>query len=489
VLSHLRRNGVRAFAGICAGGVVAALLLAVSAGASTNPGVHGWLRSDVLPVTQPAAVDGEFLIYDGSGRRLHVVALDARSGKTTWSKLASLSDVTPGVAPALDVSGSRVIALLSSNSADKHGATVSSIEARTGAIVWSSPPGRFTSMPAPCPGEPKVVCVTGGLANGTAEGGLRFDVATGKTLAPTRLGAGATRQLGDGLLDPGLRKPDYLVALRANIVSWRKPLAKIFASGFSSDDGWNISRIPNLGLFVGSVGYAPLRDTKTYSIIDLAKQMTAGFRIGSGALVWRNRGALMVCGVLPCPGQMLGGYHRQGDASDEQAAVGLRLRMSGTLKVTYAGMFTPSADAKATIEGFNLANGRTKWRFDAGRSVGLITESLQSPQLGPETIVIQDLAGRYVDLNLRTGAHHRVSRSIRGWCRSAVNYPQAVPYVSAKHTYSTYIGQGALFPCDATGARVRIPKTVPPLVGEIGATSDGLVAWSDHAGLMAVPAA
>jgi outer membrane protein assembly factor BamB len=488
VASHRGRNDIRGVALGCLASVAVGLLLVASAGARSN--ARGWHRADLIPVTQPVGVGGQFVLYDGSGRRLHVVALDARTGKSTWTKLASISDVTPGVAPWLDVSGSRIIALLSkSSAAGKDVAVMSAIEASTGAIIWASLPGRFTSMPSPCPGEPKVICVTGSLVNGTATGGLRFDLATGRALASIALGAGGARILGDGLLDPGLRKPDYLVAVHASAIAWRSPLATIFGPGSSSDYGWNFSRVEKSGLFVGSVGFTPRKQTRTFVLGDLSKQMTAGFRITDGSIVWRNRGAIFACGPLPCPGQWLAGYADQGAGAASEPVVGLRLRMSGTLKVTFDALkFTASPDASATLEGFDLANGRTIWHFNAGRSVGLITQALQPPTTGTDRILLRGRSGGYVDLNLRTGARQRVARTTPAWCRSATFYRQAVPYVAAGHSLTKYVGQPSLFPCNATGRRLSVPARVPPIAGSIGARSNGFVAWSDNTGVIAIRA-
>jgi hypothetical protein len=476
----VRRASV--FVAICVAGGVFASSFAI---ARTRASVHGWQRSDLTPVTQPVAIAGNFVFYDGSGRRLRVVALDARTGKTAWSLPASSSGMTPGVAPELDVSGSRIIALLSTSTPSQL-AVVAAIDASTGTVIWAGAPGLFSATPSPCPGEPQVVCASGTFAANLKAGSLRFDLATGKTLAAAPLAGPGVREVGEGLLDPGLRKPDYLVAVHGSAISWRLPLSHIFGPDFSTDTGWDIQRFESLGLFVGSVGFAPLKRTPSYGIFDLSKQMNAGFRIADGSVVWRNRGAIFGCGPLPCPGFPLSGYSHQSNVSTSARAVGLRLRMTGTIKATLTGKFSASSDATVAIEGFDPANGRTLWRFDAGRSVGLISQSLHSAQTGPERIVLRDRSGRYVDLDLRTGAHHRVAPTARGWCRGLILYRQADPSAPGKTT--TYVGQGSLFPCLATGKRLPTPARASTLVGDIGATTLGVVAWSDTTGVIAAPA-
>jgi outer membrane protein assembly factor BamB len=486
-----KRNRVVGFALVLPAAVAIGSFFVSSAPASSIGSARGWHRSDLKPVTQPVAIDGRFVFYDGSGRQLHVVALDARTGKTVWSKLASVSDVTPGEPPSLDVSGSRVIALLGDPRVESI-ATVGAIDATTGKTVWESTPGRFTSTPSPCAADAAAVCATGSLEGGKQVGAdLRFDVLTGNALAPLVFGNSiAGRELGHGLFDPALRNPDYLVAAGAKTILWRIPLANLYGAGSSSDDGWDFARLEKLGLFVGSVGFKPLKETKTFVEVDLAKEMTAGFRIADGSVVWRSPGAIFACGQMPCPGASLAGYQDQDHPLSDAPTVGVRLRMAGTLGVTIGSSFkfSVSRDANVVVQGFDLRTGRTLWSFDAARSVGLIDQTLLPPQSGANSIILRDKTGTYMDLNLRTGARHGISAAAPGWCRGSILYKQAVPYQAANHTITTYVGQLSLFPCLATSKRLETPRQAPTFVGAIGAKADGLVAWSDTTGVIAVPA-
>jgi hypothetical protein len=456
--------------------ILAILLPVTAAHAATLPTKHRWRRPDLTPVTQPVPANGAFVFYDASGNHLRLVALDALTGKTLWSKPASASNETPGAAVALDRSGPRIIALLGT-SADAPVAEVSVVDARSGRIVWSSPPGTFGSPPSRCADDRNVVCVAGSLENGHASGRLRFDLATGRELASAPVAGPGAREIGFGLLDPGSRNPDYLVAVAGARMAWRVPLARLFGAGASSDYGWNVDRLYQPHLFVGSVGFTPLKMTKTFETVDLAKEVTAGFRISDGSLVWRNRGAILVCGPLPCPGRQVGAPGATGPF------VGLRLRMRGTLTATFAGKFTASRDATAILEGFDPANGRTIWSFDAGHALGLISEQLQPPQTGTAHIVLRAPGGGYVDLDLRTGAHHRIARSAPAWCRGPVFYHLAAPGQAPV----PYVGQSSLYPCNGAGSRTPLPAHVPSFI-QAAATTDGMTAWSDTTGVLAAPA-
>jgi hypothetical protein len=162
--------------------------------------------------------------------------------------------------------------------------------------------------------------------------------------------------------------------------------------------------------------------------------------------------------------------------------VGLRLRMTGTLRATVAGKFTASPDAKAILEGFDPANGRTIWSFDAGHAVGLISEQLQPPQTGTAEIVLRAPGGGYVDLDLRTGARHRIARTAPAWCRGPVFYHLAVPGRAS----ALYVGQSSVYPCNGAGSRTSLPAHVPSFI-QAGSTTDGMTAWSDTTGVLAAP--
>ena len=210
------------------------------------------------------------------------------------------------------------------------------LDARTGKTIWSTAPGGFTSTPAPCPGDVTAVCATGtfnGLASGTD---FPFDVATGTPRAPIVFGASISgRDLGGGLFDSALRNPDVLVAASGSRVSWRKPLASIFGAGSTTDTGWAFTRDTKRGLFVGSVGFQPLKETKTTGTFDLSKAATAGFRIRDGSLVWRNPGASDNCGI--CVGLSEPGYIVQTHPLPV-SAVGVRVREIGRLVVTVSAL-------------------------------------------------------------------------------------------------------------------------------------------------------
>ena len=195
----------------------------------------------------------------------------------------------PGVRPELDV-WTHVITLLAL--ADALRPSLGSTRAparRSGRPHRAADPARPGDATSARPERPQ-------RERGTL---IRF---TGLPRASIVFGASTRgRDLGGGLFDPALRNPDYLVAASGSRVSWRKPLADIFGAGSTTDTGWNFARDTKLGLFIGSVGFKPLQETKTTATLDLSKAVTAGFRISDGSVVWRNPGASYACGICVDP--------------------------------------------------------------------------------------------------------------------------------------------------------------------------------------------
>jgi len=461
---------------------VLAVVVAVAAPAKT---AAGWRRADVKAVTQPAAVGNRLVVYAARGGLLQVVALDARTGRTAWSAPATPSEIAPGEPPVLTVIGGDVFYL------GREGGSLADLVARdvtTGRVRWRSPLGAFATWPGVCPDVTTAICLTGLLSTSSQRGAeLRFDAKTGRQLPGALISKNfGGRELAPGLFDPGQRNPEVLLATRAGRVTWRRPLSAVFTlRGASTDWGWNFDRAGRLGLYVGSPGWKPTRLTSTRFVSDLSKAMTAGFRIADGAVAWRSPGTYM-CNFLPCPGGSEAEFSTPANAGGSSPTVAVRIRASGRISGSFNGLPVASPSTRVTIEGFDPATGRSKWRYAAGHAAGLVTQRLLPPRIGADSIVLPR-GNRLIALDLLHGSTRPIAPAAGAWCRAPVLYRQRTAYSGANGARLTeYIGQFALFPCTARGGGRATRAAPPSFLSTITARSGGVVAWTDKHGVVAV---
>ena len=446
----------------------------------------GWRRADFRAVTQPVGVGTRFVFYVAHRGGLRVVALDARTGKTLWAAPATPSVIAPGVAPGLAVIGSDVFYL------GRGGGSLAKLVARdvmSGDVRWETAVGAFSTWPTVCP-DGATICLTGQLSTSAQRGvELRFDAQTGRQLPGALISKDSGgRELAPGLFDPGQRNPELLLATNGGQVSWRRPLRSVFTlPRASSDWGWNFDRAHRLGLFVGSAGWKPIKLTRTHFVADLSRAMTAGFRIGDGAVAWRSPG-MYVCNYLPCAGGSEAGFSAPSNSAGSSPTVGLRTRAVGTVSGSFTSLPVASASARVTLEGFDPTTGHTTWRFYAGHASGLVTQRLLPPRIDTNSIALPINRRRLIALDLLHGRQRPIAPWTAAWCRAPILYTQRTPYRSANGLRLTqYVGQFALYPCNAKGRR-RNRGTVPSFVPAIGARSSDFIAWTDTKAVVAVPA-
>jgi PQQ-like domain len=362
-------------------------------------------------------------------------------------------------------------------------------DARTGRVLWRGGRGAFTAWPSVCPDDATAICVSFSAREGTVA--LRYDAERGRPrVGPVLSSSFGGRELAPGLFDPGGRKPERLVATRGTRLAWRRPLAAVFPlSGASTDWGWNFDRSGRTWLFVGSPGWPPIRRSGGRVTFDLARSMTAGFRIRDGAVVWGSHGSYL-CSYLPCPGASGGSASSSADAKYRGPTIGVRLRATGTVSGVPGSGTLPvaSPDARAMLEGFDPSSGRTRWTFDAGHDPALLTQARLPPLVASSTIAVR-ARGRFAALDLASGRRRRLDPSARAWCTTITRYKEHTAYQPAVGPPSaTYVGQYALFPCRPDFRRLPAPRRAPAFLADLVAHAAGLVAWSDTGGIVAVPA-
>lgn len=449
-----------------------------------KPTAVGWVRSDLRPVSQPELAGGLLVLYVAAGGGLQVDALNPKTGRTVWHASASPGGTTPGVAPVLGVAGSTVVFLSPVDNATQS-AQVVGVDGATGRVLWRTPTGVYTDWPAPCPDDPLDVCTTGFAQGGQETVALRFRASdggpTGNTLISQSEGG---RSVGPNLFDPGTRSPEMLLAVNGASVAWTRDLASVFtAPGLSTDNGWDFVLVPARGLYVGSVAGPPVSSTGSGATIDLARNMTAGFRVSDGTAVWRDPGTTFACGSpLPCPTAASASGENQANPANPAITAGLRLRATGTVSVSVSSTRpTPRPGDDVVVEGFDLATGKTLWSYDAGSDVSLFAQT--PPLLAANVVVLPAPGGGMVALNLATGARSPAQAGTVTWCQAPVLFKTQVKYPVGAAGYER-ISQEMIKPCRASGASVAAPRAV---AGFVGTVVDGLTVWGESSEVAAAP--
>lgn len=442
-------------------------------------------RVAIRAVSQPAPVAGRFVVYAVTHGRLELVAIDATSGRIAWTNPASPSAIAPGSAPKLAVIGDRIVY---PESLSGNVASLTAVNATTGAVAWHSPPGVFSGWPEICADDASAVCISGQVQNNPDAGILRFNASTGQALPSPQLGP-AARELAQNLFDVGERHPESIVATNGDAGIWREPLQRIFTQrGSSTDYGWNFDRFPHLGLYIGSVGTPPFVQTKTRYADELSNSMTAAFRMSDGAPMWRDAGSQYICGYLACPGQLNRAYSSVADVDTDGPTVGVRLLARGVISGSPTAIKPRiSRDARGVLEGFDPATGHVRWTFNAGRDIGLITQTRLPPQESNNAIVLRTPSGHLIELNIVTGEKRLISSHASAWCSKVITYRMAVAYRAGGHVLHHYVGQYALDPCTAAGQPTAAPKQGTGALHGLMAESNHELAWTEQGAVIGVP--
>lgn len=465
--------------------VVLATIGAAPGGVASASAAERWSLRAIGAITQPAPVGSRFVLYVHSGGSLKLIAVNAGDGSTAWVAPAAVSNVTPGVPPGLAVRGSVVYYLEPAGSQSRGLARVVARNVASGKIVWRTGTAIFQSWPEICADQPDIICLSGEAASGMGQ--LRFDAITGQLVATVPVGTGtnASREIASGLFDTGARHPQKLLFISDGRAAWSAPLSTVFTlPSASTDGGWNIDRYAGLGLFIGSVGIEP-KITDGRLTASLSKTMTAAFTLTSGYPAWRSPGEYS-CNLLPCPGQQRAGYSSaSGDSSSP--SVGVRVVETGTVSGLVGGRQVKySPDATATVQGFAPATGKTLWSFAIGHHIQSVNFAGVPPQTAASTIVFH-LGSRYVALDLATGSTSPLTADAKAWCERSITYHVAQSPYAQEDPTGAYTGGFSIYPCTVAGADAPTPSTIPSFVQQIGASADGVTAWTDAGSVHSAP--
>ncbi len=448
-------------------GMLAAVVVAGCTGGGDRPAVPeppsqavlAWERPDLKPVSEPALAGDLFVVYVAVPSGLSMISLDPDTGRTVWQMEVSRARTGPRTSSPVAVVAGNVIIFRSAEGFDQ----LVAVDPKSGVEKWASRPGTFNEWPDACHDDALIVCTFGRDTTSTdPERPLRFAGDSGAP-QPSPLVSDHSfavgRRIAPGLFGAGPRHPETLVATNGSALLWSRPISEVFpGEGMSSDNGGIINRIPNVGVFVGSILGPPIEHSDTHAKIDLARSTTVGFRIEDGRVLWSEPGTRYLCGVLRCPHR-----HEPGTDKFTEVTQGVRVRATGT--AVYEQPREPRLEAGAAVmlEGFDLATGKTIWSFDSGTDVRLVT-SQSPPLVSEDALALVEPGGKPFGLSLLTGARRGLPADVVAWCRASTSY-DAPPGHSPSYAATRFPGLLSHQPCDMTGKPVPIPSKVPTFVG------------------------
>lgn len=398
--------------------------------------VRVWTTA-ATPVGQAYAVAGIAVAYTTRAERLYLVGIEPSTGAVRWEKEASLGWLNLGAAAKPALVGDRVAYLRPTQSADKLAELVLA-DPRTGADVVKTSAAVFTGVLSPCANNTDV-CVTSAPKTGTKTVPKRLVAATG-AFERDGTDADSMRVLADkGLVELGVRPAEVLALRRDGRIVWKRPLAEALPGGFTTDGGFRWQHIADQRLFVGSVWKKP-GYTAGYLSRDLATgSSTVALSEETGEVKWRDDGSWYGCAGIDMP-----------------PGAGVRCRYRGTVRFTDDETVFDALNV--TIEGFDLATGRTTWTRELGPVTGLAGEQgpgAYPPVAGDGQIVVP-IDDALAALDLRTGNTRAVGEDEPMWCWESIRYDFRETYRTPDtKTARRRPGGASLTVCNRVGAPIE----------------------------------
>jgi hypothetical protein len=187
---------------------------------------------------------------------------------------------------------------------------------------------------------------------------------------------------------------------------------------------------------------------------------TVGLSGDTGKRLWSDRGAFECFGVDGIPGPWM-------------------CRLTGKATLTASGKITASTDATLTLEGFDPASGRIRWRVPSGRNGITAMLSGDVAIADANRLLVPSPRGRKLIADVRTGATRPAAPRQVFWCAHA-NFFKINPPLGVGSPQR--VGASLYEPCNAAGRAVTAPPptSIPGL-----AQADGMRVWASPAGLQA----
>jgi outer membrane protein assembly factor BamB len=403
-----------------------------------------WDRSDLMPIGMPVGVNGIALDYVLDDSNLYLLGIDPVTGKTLWQHQASPGEVDPGFATYPRIIGDKVAYFRPDHSGFFTQLVLA--DPRTGKDAVSTPDGQmlvFDSPPFACGNGD--VCAISHTGNAQNQALHQLRVSDGQYVAANvdGLAAGAGVLDTSGLLDLGGRSSEEFGVVRDAKLVWRTRVSDAFPAGFSTDNGWDWELSPDRNVYAGTLHPVPTdhADLKTINA-------SAGVSAATGKVLWRDSGSAIDC---------RSSIFVAADPEDQNSPViPVRCRYGGT--ETRANGYVKFSNLDITIEGYDVATGKTTWSLPVGNADNLtgVTNVTLPAIAGPGLIVVQANKTPVV-LDLTTGKQQTPAAGVTFWCpiRNEFNYRDAYTGPGPRAGTHTRRGSELAGICDAKGDQAQ----------------------------------
>jgi hypothetical protein len=428
---------------------------------ATWPTELGWSDSSLNVVGAPITAEGQVLVLNTSSNRgLELTSIDAANGAVRWQRPFSPSLITAGVAFGPTAIGSTALDLIPAGAASDPNVIVEGINVADGAEVWAlTEPVQLTDAPATCVGG-RYFCIAT-FVSSTTTALVSLNPSTGSIMGSI---PGPERSMAVPL--PGedfegrLWETDNTSPTLAQVSStgqlaWSKSVSSLFGGAqFNPSDGWDFELYHDVD--VGSVGYPPRGNTFAMNGFK-----TVGIASANGAVRFE------VPGDFYCGG-------------------GLQF-LTPTVVCLYSGNLVRRGHSPIwtkvglTLEGLDPLTGTITWHLPVLGARSLSIGTNVAFEDGSH-LVVEDLSGQRVLLDVRTGAAETVPPGATYWCEKSVTYTSTP--IQGSGTNGMRAGSPVFEGCSATGVPEQALPTSQP--SSVGVTADGLFIWPTLHGLDAI---
>jgi outer membrane protein assembly factor BamB len=425
---------------------------------ATWPTQLGWSDSSLNVVGAPITADGQVLVLNtSSNRELELTAIDAASGAVRWQRPFSPSLITAGVAFGPTAIGSTVLDLIPAGAASDPSVIVEGINVADGAEVWElTEPVQLTDAPATCVGG-RYFCIAT-FVSSTTTALVSLNPATGSIMGsipgPERsMAVPVPGEDSEGLLwETDNTSPTLAQVSSTGQLAWSRSVSSLFGGPqFNPSDGWDFELYHDLD--VGSVGYPPRG-----SSFAMSGFKTVGIASTNGAVRFE------LSGDFYCGG-------------------GLQF-LTPTVVCLYSGDLVRRGHSPIwtkvglTLEGLDPLTGAITWRLPVLGARSLSIGTNVAFEDGSH-LVVQDLSGQPVLLDVRTGTAQTAATDVTYWCEKSVTY--GLTPIHGSGTDGMRAGSPVYEGCSATGVPEQaVPNSQP---SSVGVTADGLFIWPTPHGL------